>query len=265
MGTVEPHRKDGALRMNLKGKRVVITRSADQAQQTLEMVKAAGGIPILFPTIEIVPPRDWRPVDEAIDRLSTYHWVIFTSVNGVRFFTGRMREVKAPLSLLKKRRICAIGPATAEALEDLGLKVSLLPGKFVAESVLEAMKKHGELKGLGVLLPRAEVARNTLPDGLKEAGAQVDVVSVYRTVTANPSKELKEAVSDADVLTFTSPSTLVNFIKIMGGTPQSLAEGKLVACIGPVTEAKARELGMPVHVVAKEYTVAGLLRAIEGA
>ena len=251
--------------MDLKGKRIVITRSAEQAAETVEMVKAAGGVPVVFPTIEIVPPASWEPVDKAIARLHTYQWVIFTSVNGVRFFTKRMEELGIPISTLERNRLCAIGPATAEELEKAGLKVNLVPERFVAESVLEALKGQGDLKGAKILLPRAEVARDTLPKGLKSAGALVDVVTVYRTARANPPQELKDEVLKADVLTFTSPSTLMNFLEIMGDQAQEATNGKLVACIGPVTAAKAEELGVSVGMVAEEYTLEGLLKAVEEA
>ena len=249
--------------MNLEGKKVVITRSADQAPETVKMVRAAGGIPILFPTIEIVEPESWEPVDRAIGRLKMYQWVIFTSVNGVGFFTRRMEETGVSTSALGGARLCAIGPATAEALKKLGLNVTLMPEKFVAESVLEALENHGALKGARILLPRAEIARNTLPDGLRTSGAQVDVVTVYRTVRANPPEKLKRDVIDADIITFTSPSTLTNFLGIMENQAESALKGKLVACIGPVTRDKAEELGVPVHVVPEEYTLKGLLEALE--
>ena len=248
--------------MDLQGKRVVITRSADQAQETARMVEKANGVPVLFSTIEIVPPEDWGPVDEAIRGLSDYQWVIFTSVNGVRFFARRMEELGVSPARLGENKLCAIGPATAKALRELGLKIELVPERFVAESVLDALKKQGELKGKKILLPRAEIARNTLPNGLRAAGADVDVVTVYRTVQANPSEESKDEVRQAEVITFTSPSTLMNFFGIMGDEAASLLSTKLVACIGPVTLAKAKELGVRVDVVPQEYTLEALLRAV---
>ncbi len=251
--------------MNLQGKRIVITRSADQALETVELVKKAGGVPVLFPTIEIVAPESWDPVDKAIARLHSYHWVIFTSVNGVRFFTSRMKELEVPLEELGRKRLCSIGPATGKALNNLGLKVDVVPERFVAESVLEALKSQGDLNGLRILLPRAEVARETLPIGLREAGAEVDVVAVYRTVRASPSDELKREVLNSEVLTFTSPSTLTNFVEIMGEQAEEAFKNKVVACIGPVTEKRARELGVPIHLVAEEYTTEGLLKAVSQA
>lgn len=253
---------EGCAELGLKGKRVVITRSLEQAEETVSLVKAAGGIPVVFPTIEIVPPTTWEPVDRALSGLGSYHWVIFTSVNGVRFFTKRMKETGVPISRLGSLRLCAIGPATSKALEDLGLKVDILPKEFVAESVLEALKEQGEIEEAKILLPRAEVARNTLPNGLKKAGALVDVVTVYRTVRANPPEELKREVLLSDVFTFSSPSTLVNFLEIMGMDAKNWLKDKVVACIGPVTKAKAEEFGVPVHVVPSEYTFNGLLRAV---
>ena len=248
--------------MDLQGKRVVITRSANQAEETARIVKEANGIPVLFPTIEIVAPADWGPVDNAIGRLQGYQWVIFTSVNGVRFFVRRMEKLGVPVSRLGEKSLCAIGPATAKSLEQLGLEIRLLPERFVAESVLDALKNQGDLKGIRVLLPRAEVARDTLPNGLRREGAEVDVVTVYRTVQASPSEEMKEAMQEAEVITFTSPSTLVNFFGIMGEESRPLLNRKVVACIGPVTLSKAKELGVRVDAVPEEYTLSALLRAV---
>ncbi len=250
--------------MDLSGKVVVVTRSREQAGEMLDLLRRKGAKPLLFPTIEIVEPLDWGPVDRALERMEIYRWVVFTSANGVRFFSRRARARGKELrELLEARDVCAIGPATARALEMEGVAPSLVPPRFVAEEVLEALKARG-VRGERVLLPRAQVARDVLPRGLEEAGAQVDVVVVYRTVTPRVDPHARKAVLESHVITFTSPSTVKNFVEILGRVPWDLLlEGKVLASIGPVTSEAMRALGLRVDVEAEKYTVVGLIEALE--
>ena len=250
--------------MDLTGKRVVVTRTREQAGEMLELLRERGAVPILFPTIEIVEPLDWGPVDEALDRMGEYQWVIFTSANGVKYFAMRAKSRGLALKdLLGDKDVCAIGPATARALQDSGINPALVPPRFVAEEVLDALVARG-VSGKRILLPRAQVARDVLPRGLAGAGAQVDVVAVYRTVLPHVDEETRGEVEKAHIITFTSPSTVKNFLKIMEGwAREGGLEGKILASIGPVTSQAMRELGLRVDVEAREYTVKGLVEALE--
>ena len=250
--------------MDLKDKRVVVTRTRKQAGEMLRLLKERGAVPVLFPTIEIAEPLDWGPVDRALEKMDTYRWVVFTSANGVRFFSRRVEALGKDLKrVLKGKEVCAIGPATAKVLEKEGVAPSLVPPRFVAEEVLSALKARG-ISGKRVLIPRAQVARDVLPRGLEEAGALVDVVVVYRTLLPQVEEGKKEEVLEAHIITFTSPSTVKNFLRIMEGvTRDRLLEGKVLASIGPVTSQAMRDLGLKVDVEAREYTVKGLVEALE--
>ena len=250
--------------MDLTGKRVVVTRTREQAGEMLELLRERGAVPILFPTIEIVEPLDWGPVDEALDRMGEYQWVIFTSANGVKYFAMRAKSRSLALKdILGDKDVCAIGPATARVLQDSGINPALVPPRFVAEEVLDALVARG-VSGKRILLPRAQVARDVLPRGLAGAGAQVDVVAVYRTVLPQVDEETRGEVEKAHIITFTSPSTVKNFLRIMEGwAREGVLEDKILASIGPVTSQAMRELGLRVDVEAREYTVKGLVEALE--
>jgi len=248
----------------LAGLRVVVTRPEDQAQELCGRLRALGAEPILFPTIAIAPPEAGGPLDQAIVRLIDYDWIIFTSVNGVDHFWTRLVEANrssgadGQANLSFPGKVAAIGPATAEALRQRGAPVHLIPAEYRAEAILHEI---GDVAGQRILLPRADIARPELADGLRAAGAQVDDVSAYRTVQGEPSAAAFDALqAGVDVVIFTSSSTVRNFVSLTRG----LAYGDpLIACIGPVTAATARELGLQVDMVAKEYTVDGLLETLK--
>jgi uroporphyrinogen III methyltransferase/synthase len=252
-------RLDWFERLPLFGKRILVTRSRGQASQLTEKLLAHGADVAEFPVIEIVPPADSSGIDAAIARLSEYDWLIFTSVNGVRFFLERLDASGADLRQVRGK-LCAIGPATKRALEELHLKVDLLPKEYVAESMLEAFAAH-DLAGKRVLLPRAAVARDIVPVELRARGAVVDVVEAYRTAVPEVGAEaLKEAFErKPDWITFTSSSTVKNFLALAG---RERLEGVRVASIGPVTSDTARKHGIPVTVEAAEHTMDGLVQAI---
>ena len=246
----------------LFGKGIVITRPEAQAQSFADLLHEQGARPIPFPTIRIVPPESWERMDKAIDCLSEYQWLIFTSANGVRFFVRRLKEVNRDIRHLKGIKICTIGPATAQALDELGLRVDLVPESFISEGVVKAFSGQNT-KGSRILIPRAEQARDVIPEGLAALGARVDVVTAYRTVgSGKRSEELTALIDDGkvDVITFTSPSTVNHFVDIMG--TKSLPEQIKIAAIGPVTAAAAKNAGLNVDILQETYTIPGLVEAM---
>ena len=251
---------------SLAGRRIVITRRAEQAHSLHRALSARGAEVIELPTIALAPPRSWRPVDAAIQRLNEYDGVIFTSVNGVEAFAARLRRQGKTMSALKRALIAAIGPATARALRARGLRVSIVPEDYHAEGLLEALGRKS-WRGKRVLLARAAKARDVLPRELKRRGARVDVVAVYRTVVPQASRSRFAKVfgrRKPDAITFTSSSTVRNFFSLLGDKhAQKALRGVAVATIGPVTSRTARALGLKVAVEAKPYTVAALVRAME--
>jgi len=244
-------------RLPLFGRRVVVTRAQDQAGSFSADLRALGADVIELPVIALVPPEDCGPLDRALARLASYDWLIFTSVNGVRFFLDRLDQSPHDLRGLRAR-ICAIGPATRRAVEALHLKVDLMPEEYVAESVLEAFSRF-DLTGKRILLPRAQVARDLIPVELERRGAHVDVVPAYRNIVPTVSAERLAQVAQANWVTFTSSSTVKNFLALAGAHALQRAR---IASIGPVTSATLRQHGLAVHAEATEYTMDGLLQAI---
>ncbi len=248
----------------LMGRRIIVTRAREQASDLVRQLTALGADCLECPTIRVVPPSDWAPLDVAIDRLADYHWIVFTSVNGVRFFFDRLFGRGLDTRALGGLRTAAIGPATAARMREFGLNRDIIPESFRAESVVDAFQKE-PMAGKRVLLPRAAEARPVLPDALREMGAEVDEITAYRTVQDESRvDELLAALTDktADMVTFTSSSTVKNFRAALPADVGDLMDGVTVACIGPITADTARELGFPVHVVAETYTVPGLCEAI---
>ena len=247
----------------LFGKGVVITRPEKQADDLAQLLTNEGANPIHFPTIKIVPPPDWRDLDAAIKKLADYDWLIFTSANGVQFFFERLLTKNRDIRDLKGVKICCIGPATARQVESKGIRVDLVPKKFISEGILESFSGIN-LKGKKILIARAAVARDVLPEGLKKLGAEVDVVTAYETVNSGKKKNDLEALfkeNQVDVITFTSSSTVNNFVKIMGRN-FSLPKSVKVACIGPVTEATAKKAGFSVDIHQEKYTMEGLVQSL---
>jgi len=249
----------------LFGKSIVVTRKGDQAEGMIERLGELGAEPVFFPVIETVAPEDWETLDEALNDIPRYDGLIFTSVNGVRFFFQRLKEIQQDIRNLKNLRIYAIGPKTAEALRDLGICVDVVPEDFVAESLIESIGKE-KITGQRFLIPRAAVAREVLPKTLREMGAQVDIAPAYQTILPKPksdafSKRLQSG--DIDVLTFTSSSTVKNFLELTGKSIFEKVKKTRIACIGPITAKTAEEAGLTVDIIPKEYTVSSLLDAIE--
>ena len=248
-------------KLPLFGRRIVVTRAPDQAAELSDRLRSLGADAIELPVISIQSPEDSGPLDRALDQLHTYDWLIFTSVNGVRFFLDRLDRSSHDLRSLRAR-ICAIGPATRRAVESLHLKVDLMPAEYVAESLVEAFAAE-PLLGKRVLLPRAAVARDLIPAELAKRGASIDLVEAYRNVAppeaAERAREIFSAEKRPDWITFTSSSTVKNFVSIAGA--ESL-KGVRIASIGPVTSETARSHGLTVYAEAKQFTIDGLVEAI---
>jgi uroporphyrinogen III methyltransferase/synthase len=250
-------RLDWFERLPLFGRRIVVTRAKGQADALARRLRSLGAEAIELPTIEIRPATDYAPLDRAIGELSSYDWLIFTSANGVRFFVERMDRSRADWRALRAK-ICAIGPATRGAIEALHLKVDLMGKEYVAEGLLRAFEGY-ELRGSRVLLPRAAVARDLVPVELGKRGAQVDVVEAYRTVLPESVGAQVRQLRAVDCVTFTSSSTVQNFVAAGGN---ALLGGARVVSIGPVTTETARALGIRVDAQAAVYTVEGLVGAV---
>jgi uroporphyrinogen-III synthase len=245
----------------LSGKLVVVTRARGQADALCARLRELGAEVIEMPVIEIAPPADSAPLDRALSALASYDWLIFTSANGVRFFLDRAAQRNASLAVLRAH-ICAIGPATRAAVEAAGLTVDLMGKEYVAEGVVAAFAPF-DLSGRRILLPRAAVARDLVPDELARRGATVDVVEAYRTVipdgAAAQAREVFGPARKPDFVTFTSSSTAQNFAAAAGVAALS---GVKAVSIGPITTATARELGIEIAAEAEVYTAAGLVDAI---
>ncbi|MDI6751878.1 MAG: uroporphyrinogen-III C-methyltransferase [bacterium] len=245
----------------LFGKTILVTRARHQANELSRLLEEEGACVIEFPLIKIEPPHSFERLDEAIENISKYDWLIFTSVNGVLSFFERLLK-KADIRCLAKVKVCAIGPATKEACEKTGIKVELEPKEFRAEGIIKAMKGL-DIAGKNLLILRAEEAREVLPEALREMGALVDVVPVYRTIRPEASStKIKEMLKNSEIslITFTSSSCVKNFCELID--QRELWDKVKSACIGPITEEKAKELGFNLQIVAKEYTIPGLVKEI---
>jgi len=248
-------------RLPLFGQRIVVTRAQGQAEEFGAKLQVLGAEVVEFPVIAIRPPEDWGPLDAAIERLGSYDWLLFTSVNGVRWFLERLDASVYDLRRLRAR-ICAIGPATRRAVEALHLKVDVMPEEYVAESLLAAFGGE-DLAGKRVLLPRAAVARDLIPSEFVRREARIDVVEAYRTVVPAESEPLAKEIFGGPRkphwVTFTSSSTVKNFLALAG---REALDGVRVASIGPVTSETARRHGLTVNVEASPFTMDGLIAAL---
>ncbi len=249
----------------LWGKTALVTRSRDQASRLVDLLNAAGARCLEVPTIEIRPPADFAPLDAALQHLSRYEWVIFTSANGVRAFMDRLFHMGQDVRVLGRARLAVIGPATAEALRGYGLVADVVPDTFRAEGLLSVLEPK-LLGGRRILLARAEQARDVLPEGLAQLGVKVDVVPVYRAVPpASVPPEAAEvlAAGRVDILTFTSSSTVHNFAGLVGKDQfQQLAARGTVASIGPITSATLNEYGITPQIEPAAFTIPALAAAI---
>ena len=254
----------------LTGIRVLVGRARHQAGALSTELRKLGAEVIEIPFIEIHKPRSFKPLDEALRNLAGYEWLILTSVNGVEAMWDRMRHLHLTKRTLSHLRVAAIGPATKKAIEKRGVSVDVVPKEYVAESVVRSLK--GKVKGKGVLLVRARVARDVIPLELRKVGARVHVVEAYETVVPQSSRKrlratLRSPLQRPHVVTFTSSSTVRNFVSLLGSSAKTLSARKnhspiRTASIGPVTSATLRELSLPVDIQAREFTIPGLVTAI---
>ncbi len=250
----------------LLGRRIVVTRAREQASDLVRRLSDMGADCLESPTIQVVPPDDWQPLDRAIENLDSYEWIVFTSVNGVKFFFRRLFETGRDVRSLHRLRTACIGPVTAETLLGYGIRTDILPESYRAESVVEAFRSV-DVSGRRILLPRAREARPVLPVELTRMGAAVDEVAAYQTVQAreNAAQLVDELQSGGiDMVTFTSSSTVRNFKALLPRDEplEQLMNGVAVASIGPITSDTARELGFHVDITASDYTIPGLCEAI---
>jgi len=251
----------------LFGKRIIITRAREQGSSFMAGLIGLGANCVEFPTIEIVPPESWEQMDRAILERRSYNWLLFTSVNGVKYFFDRLYGQGKDVRCLMDIRVCAIGPKTAEAVRNMGIIPDLVPDEYKAEAVVEAFKSLNALD-LRILLPSATKAREVIPKELRKMGAVIEVIHAYRTVMPeDKTDEVKSMLEagDIDVITFTSSSTVTNFMNMFGAETEqvkSWLKDVDIASIGPITSDTARELGLNVNVEAMEYTIEGLTDAI---
>ena len=251
----------------LFGKRIVVTRAREQASDFLKELALLGAECIEFPTIEVAPPLSWDALDRSIETLDSYKWLLFTSVNGVKYFLMRLETLGKDVRDLRGLKIGAIGPKTARAFQHLGIKPDLMPDEYRAEAVVSCFEEH-KIKGSRILLPRAEKARDILPEELRKMGADIDVAPAYRTIrpdhdTDNVREMLEKGT--IDMVTFTSSSTVTNFVEMFKEDAQELQKWMAsitIACIGPITARTAEENGFTINLVPSQYTIESLTESI---
>jgi uroporphyrinogen III methyltransferase / synthase len=252
----------------LFGRRIVVTRSREQGEDLTEMLEARGAEAIAAPMIRIEPPQDIGALEEACATAGSFDWIVFTSANAVESFMSKLLET-GDVRDLKGVRLCAVGPSTASKIQRFGVRVDAVPAEHHAEGVLQALAAAGPIKGQRYLLPRSDIAREVLGDELRRAGAQVTEVVAYRTITAPLERDSDHDIyrmlleRQIDAVTFTSASTVRNFVQIYGEDQAvDLLNTTVVACIGPVTAEAAQQLGIQTAVVPERYTVPDLIDAL---
>jgi uroporphyrinogen III methyltransferase/synthase len=249
----------------LLGKRIVVTRARAQSSDLIERLSLLGAECLEYPTIMIEPPLDWSELDLALNHMDRYSWLVFTSVNGVKFFFDRLFALDKDVRILGNIQTAAIGPATAEELLRFGIKCDIIPDSYQAESVVSAFEKV-DVAGQNILLPRAAEARPILPEKLTKMGARVHEIAVYHTqpVSDHADRLIEELEKKSiDIITFTSSSTVSNFKSLLPADRfLELINGILIASIGPITTETAERLGFTVNITAESYTIPGLVEAI---
>lgn len=251
-------------RKPLFGKRILVTRAREQLSELTAGLEQLGASCIEAPAIEIVPPDSYEPLQNAVAKLADYDWLIFTRTNGVKRFFQYLYSHKKDSRALSGLKICAIGVKTAEELLKFGIRADIVPAEFRVEGSIEALRAKISDK-TKILIPRALITRDILPEKLREIGAKVDIVPVYKTISGSEEdRHIQEmlAAGKVDVITFTSSSTVKNFLKTIGAAKKYLSNIKL-ACIGPVTAAACLENGLEPEIIAGKYTVKDLIKAIK--
>ena len=266
--TMTPKTKPAQFKgLPLAGWRILVSRAREQAGTLSDGLRAVGAEVMEIPFIEIRPPRSYKCMDDALRLIGEYEWLILTSVNGVHALVSRMEKLGIPKRRLLPLNLVAIGPATRAAIEREGLQVAVTPKEYVAESVVEAL--NSKVRGKRVLLCRAKIARDVIPRELRVLGAFVDVVEAYETVIPASSRVklrrvLRETEGRPHAITFTSSSTVKNYVSLLGirSGKSKLVQGVLNASIGPVTSDTLREFELTVDLQATEYTIPGLIRSL---
>lgn len=254
----------------LFGNTVIVTRSRTQASELTEKLEELGVEALEFPTIRTVEPESWDDADAAIARIEDYDWIVLTSVNAVDAFFDRLIAQGRDVRSVANAKFASVGPATSERLRARGINPDYVPSEYKAEGVAEGFVERGVGEGVRVLIPRAADARDVIPDTLRERGAEVDVAHVYRTVMGQGEASVIERLvnGDVDVVTFTSSSTVKNFMSLLAAglpadvTVEKALEGVRFASIGPITSDTARELGLTIDIEADEFTIPGLVQAV---
>jgi uroporphyrinogen-III synthase len=248
----------------LAGKRILITRARHQAGRLAEALEAQGATVVRLPAIEIVPPETFGPLDHALEGIAGFDWLIVTSANGVAALNERLQSLAIPIEKLGHLQVAAIGPATATALEGIGLKPSAVPEEYVAEAVVALL--HEKVQGKRVLLVRAEVARDVIPEQLGQCGAHVEIVAAYRTVIPSESVGLARELFGAgnplpDAVTFTSSSTVSNLFALLAAAGVELPRDLRAVSIGPVTTGTLRRHNWEPAAEALQYDIPGVVAA----
>ncbi|MBM3771322.1 MAG: uroporphyrinogen-III C-methyltransferase [Acidimicrobiia bacterium] len=253
----------------LFGRRILVTRPREQASEMSDLIESLGGEPIEAPFIRIVPPDDYSQMDAACAAIQQFDWLVFSSANAVEAFFQRLFASPLDLRALSRTKLCAVGPATTERLARYGLKVDLVPAEYRAESVVEAFSMLGAVKGLSVLIPRADIGREVIGDELRRQGASVTEVVAYRTVVVDPEREGEPDVyrmlldKQLDVVTFASASSVRSFVRAFGKDQAAdLLRPVAVAAIGPVTAQAAAQYGIHTTIMPTQYTVPALVDAL---
>jgi uroporphyrinogen-III synthase len=248
----------------LAGKRVLVTRAPHQAGRVAEALEALGAEVLRLPTVEIVPPETYAHLDAVLEVISGFDWLIVTSANGAAALADRLRFLKIPSDRLKHLQVAAIGPATAVAIGRIGLKVSAMPEEYVAEAVVAMLRER--VAGRRVLLARAAVARDVIPERLRQCGADIHVVETYRTIIPSDSickvrNLFAEGMPLPDAVTFTSSSTVNNFFSLLAAAQMELPHGLQAVSIGPVTTRTLRQHQWEPAREAAKYDIPGLVDA----
>lgn len=251
----------------LQGRRILVTRAAEQAAEFTEQLHQRGAVVVECPTIQLEPPEAWTNVDAAIHDLSSFDWLILTSVNGVRFFFTRLQELGSGIHDLQSCKVCAVGPKTAEALLELGITPDLMPEQFTGEGVVAAFQGV-DLQGKRILFPKADGARELIPQQLRSMGAEVIDPVAYRNIIPQALPDAaRQALGQHQLaaVVFSSPSTVRNLAALVGGVTQlqTMLSDLAVASIGPVTTKACQELGLSVAVEPEQATLDSLTNALE--
>jgi len=253
----------------LFGKRVLVTRPKGQATEFVDQLEAMGAEVVEAAMLRIEPPEDYGPLDEACANAGTFNWIIFSSTNAVDAFMGRLLRGATDARALGGVKLCCVGPATSERLAHYRLKADVVPGEYRAEALVHALSAAGQMSGMRILLPHADIGREVIADELRKQGAQLTEVVAYRTVANDNERDDDPDVyrmlldRKLDVVTFTSPSAVRNLVRVLGAEPAAdLLRTTIVASIGPVTAEAASQSGIQTHVMPEKYTVSALVAAI---